>query len=42
MPNSEVDDHFAQKIRTATDALLGEVLFTASNHMTNRFSLADG
>ena len=32
----------AEKIRTATDALLGEVLFTASNHMTNRFSRSDG
>ncbi|MFC7465548.1 C69 family dipeptidase [Brachybacterium sp. GCM10030252] len=31
----------AEQIRTATDALLGEVLFTASNHMTNRFSRSD-
>ena len=32
----------AEQIRTATDALLGEVLATASTHMTNRFSRSDG
>ncbi|WP_394216437.1 C69 family dipeptidase [Brachybacterium vulturis] len=31
----------AERIREATDALLGSVLFTASNRMTNRFSLSD-
>ncbi|MGO1199316.1 MAG: C69 family dipeptidase, partial [Dermabacteraceae bacterium] len=32
----------AEQIREATDALLGSVLFTASNRMTNRFSRSDG
>ncbi|GAA1287698.1 C69 family dipeptidase [Brachybacterium alimentarium] len=31
----------AEQIREATDALLGSVLFTASNRMTNRFSRSD-
>ena len=32
----------AEQVREATDALLGQVLFTASNRMTNRFSRSDG
>jgi dipeptidase len=32
----------AERIREATDALLGQVLFTASDRMTNRFSRSDG
>ncbi|GAA1488032.1 C69 family dipeptidase [Brachybacterium sacelli] len=32
----------AEQIRESTDALLGSVLFTASNRMTNRFSRSDG
>jgi dipeptidase len=32
----------AERIRTETDALLGQVLFTASDRMTNRFSRSDG
>ena len=31
----------AERIRTETDALLGQVLFTASDRMTNRFSRSD-
>ncbi|WP_259803632.1 hypothetical protein [Brachybacterium muris] len=32
----------AERIRTETEALLGQVLFTASDRMTNRFSRSDG
>jgi len=39
---AEANTRIAEQIRTATDALLGEVLATASNHMTNRFSRSDG
>lgn len=37
-----VNTTIAEQIRTATEALLGEVLATASTHMTNRFSRSDG
>lgn len=39
---AEANTAIAEQIRTATDALLGDVLLTASNHMTNRFSRSDG
>ena len=39
---AEANTTIAEQIRTATEALLGEVLTTASNHMTNRFSRSDG
>ncbi|MGP9583176.1 hypothetical protein [Brachybacterium sp. AOP35-5H-19] len=39
---AEANPTIAEQIRTATDALLGEVLATASTHMTNRFSRSDG
>ncbi|MGP9708217.1 hypothetical protein [Brachybacterium sp. AOP24-D1-21] len=39
---AEANPTIAEQIRTATDALLGDVLATASNHMTNRFSRSDG
>src|SRR5699024_8944000 len=32
----------AEQIRAETEQLLGSVLFTASNRMTNRFSRSDG
>lgn len=32
----------AERIRRETEALLGQVLFTASEGMTNRFSRSDG
>ena len=32
----------AEQVRTETDALLGQVLFLASDRMTNRFSRSDG
>lgn len=38
----EANTAVAERFRTATNALLGEVLFSASNHMTNRFSRSDG
>ncbi|WP_329746958.1 hypothetical protein [Brachybacterium sp. J144] len=38
----EANTAVAEPTRTATDALLGDVLFTASNHMTNRCSRSDG
>ena len=37
-----VNTTIAEQIRTATEALLGEVLATTSTHMTNRFSRSDG
>ena len=36
------NEEIAEQIRTETDALLGQVLFTASEGMTNRFSRSDG
>ena len=39
---AEANTAIAEQIRTATDALLGDVLATAGNHMTNRFSRSDG
>ena len=39
---AEANTTIAEQIRTATDTLLSEVLATASNHMTNRFSRSDG
>ena len=39
---AEANTEIAERIRTETDALLGQVLFTASDRMTNRFSRSDG
>ena len=39
---AEANTEIAERIRTETDALLGQVLFTASEGMTNRFSRSDG
>ena len=36
------NEEIAERIRTETDALLGQVLFIASEGMTNRFSRSDG
>ncbi|HJG81125.1 MAG TPA: C69 family dipeptidase, partial [Brevibacterium senegalense] len=38
---AEANTEIAERIRTETDALLGQVLFTASDRMTNRFSRSD-
>jgi dipeptidase len=39
---AEANTAIAEQIRTQTDQLLGSVLFTASDLMTNRFSRSDG
>lgn len=39
---TEANTRIAERIRKETDALLGKVLFTASDRMTNRFSRSDG
>ena len=39
---AEANTAIAEQVREATEALLGKVLFLASEGMTNRFSRSDG